>query len=116
MVQFQERPRTHSQPGRHDGHRRPQQQRAPAATSAHIDCDACPIAGTGCAGCMVALLGPVRLRLNHAERRAVAVLAEQGLVSQSEAEAAYAVPDLPDWMVEAGRLEVAPGEGLRAIS
>lgn len=49
---------------------------------------------------MVSLLGPVRLRLDAAEQRAVDVLVECALVSRGEAQEAYAVPDLPDWVVE----------------
>lgn len=49
---------------------------------------------------MVALLGPVRLRLDDAEQRALGILLECGLVSEQEAGEAYAEPDLPDWVVE----------------
>lgn len=50
---------------------------------------------------MVALLGPVRLRLDAVEQQAVDALLTEGLVSAEEAATAYAVPDLPDWMVAA---------------
>lgn len=49
---------------------------------------------------MVALLGPVRLRLDEPEQRAIGVLVECGLVSAQEAHDAYAVPDLPDWVID----------------
>lgn len=67
---------------------------------AWIDCDTCPIAGPGCGDCMVALLGPVRLRLDAAEQRAVGLLVDCGLVSVPDSHEAYAVPDLPDWVVQ----------------
>ena len=49
---------------------------------------------------MVALLGPVHLRLDAAEQRAVDLLVEHGLVCEEDVLEAYAVPDLPDWVVE----------------
>lgn len=91
-----------------------------ARPPARIDCDTCPIAGTGCGGCMVALLGPVRFRLDAAEQDAVEVLCEHGLVDAQEAAGAYAVPDLPEWVVASwpqGRPQepVTSGERLRAL-
>lgn len=96
MAHHHERARAHTLPAQSARGRS-----APAGSTALIDCDACPVAGRGCAGCMVALLGPVRLRLDAVERTAVDVLVERGLVGAEEAAAAYAVPDLPDWMVAA---------------
>ena len=74
---------------------------ASTAPAARIDCDTCPVAGRGCAGCMVALLGPVRLALDATEQGAVATLLARGLVTREEADSAYAEPDLPEWMLAA---------------
>lgn len=96
MAHHHERARVHTTAGP-DRRRR----QVSAGVSAHIDCDTCPVAGRGCAGCMVALLGPVRLRLDAHEQAAVDVLVRCGLVSAEEASTAHAVPELPDWMVAA---------------
>lgn len=61
---------------------------------------------------MVSLLGPVRLRLDAAEQRALGVLVECGLVTEQEAAQAHAVPDLPDWVVESWH---EPGETSRGL-
>ncbi|NLJ53367.1 MAG: hypothetical protein GX344_04430 [Intrasporangiaceae bacterium] len=85
---------------------------------ARMDCDDCPIAGTGCGDCMVALLGPVRFRLDAPEQRAVEELHRHGLVSAEEVAGAYATPDLPDWVAASWspeQLESDPAERLRAI-
>lgn len=96
MAHYHERARAHTAPA--DSTRgRP----APIGSAARIDCDTCPVAGRGCAGCMVALLGPVRFGLDALERQAVDALVERGLVGSVEAAEAYAVPDLPDWMISA---------------
>jgi hypothetical protein len=63
---------------------------------------------------MVALLGPVRLALDGPERVAVQALVAGGLVAPEEAARAYAVPDLPDWLVSA-RSRPEEGSPLRAI-
>jgi hypothetical protein len=109
MAHHHERARAHILPDQG-----PRGRPAPAGSTARIDCDTCPVAGRGCAGCMVALLGPVRLRLDAVERTAVEVLVERGLVGVEEAAAAYAVPELPDWMV-AARDHVEEESRLRAI-
>ena len=80
-----------------------------------IDCDTCPIAGRGCGSCMVALLGPVRLRLDGPEQRAVDALVDAGLVAAAEAREAHAVPDLPDWVIATWPAEDERGDRLRAI-
>lgn len=103
MAHFHERDRVHAQqpsapapPARASApHPRP------GASAARIDCDTCPVAGRGCAGCMVALLGPVRLRLDAAEQAAVDLFVDMGLVDAAEARSAYAEPALPEWMVQA---------------
>lgn len=103
MAHHHERARAHTLPAQ-SAHGRPavaHGRPAPAGSTALIDCDTCPVAGRGCAGCMVALLGPVRLRLDTVERTAVDVLVERGMVGAEEAATAFAVPDLPDWMVTA---------------
>lgn len=89
MAQYHERARVHAQPT--PARSRPS---APGSTvtAKRIDCDTCPIAGRGCGDCMVALLGPVRFRLDDTEQEAVAELVAHGLVAVKEAEAAYAVP------------------------
>ena len=104
MAHFHERDRVHAQqpsaalPARAPtAHARP----GGSASAARIDCDSCPVAGRGCAGCMVALLGPVRLRLDAAEQAAVDLLVDTGLVDAAEGRSAYAEPDLPEWMVQA---------------
>lgn len=102
-------PRTAPPPPR--GHRA-------ARSVARIDCDDCPIAGTGCGDCMVALLGPVRFRLDEAEQQVVAELERQGLVAAEEVASAYATPDLPDWVVAGWpqeHRETTAAERLRAI-
>ena len=104
MAHYYERDRVHAQqtPGRRTVH--PPMARpgpGPSTPSSRIDCDSCPVAGHGCAGCMVALLGPVRLRLDGAEQRVVDNLVDAGLVEAAEARTAHAVPDLPDWMLQA---------------
>lgn len=109
MAHFHERARAHTPPAHSTRDRS-----APPGSSARIDCDTCPVAGRGCGGCMVALLGPVRLRLDSQEQAAVQVLVERGLVGAEEARAAYAVPDLPDWMIEARQRHEAESV-LRAI-
>lgn len=83
--------------------------------AARIDCDTCPIAGRGCGDCMVALLGPVRLRLDEAEQRAVERLVRAGLVSPEVARDAHAEPDLPDWVTETWPQTHDSEERLRAI-
>ena len=103
MTQYQERDRVHHAPPRAPRHPRPDPVRtrsASASRTARIDCDSCPIAGHGCGDCMVALLGPVHLRLDAAEQGAVDLLVKHGLVCEEDALEAYAVPDLPDWVVE----------------
>ncbi|MGA8047747.1 MAG: hypothetical protein WCA30_15920 [Dermatophilaceae bacterium] len=104
MAHFHERHRVHAQqpsaplPARASAdHLRP----GASASAARIDCDSCPVAGRGCAGCMVALLGPVRLRLDADEQAAVDLLVDTGLVDAAEARSAYAEPELPEWMVQA---------------
>lgn len=109
MAHHHERARVHTTAGP-AGRSRP----VSAGSSAHIDCDTCPVAGRGCAGCMVALLGPVRLRLDVREQAAVDVLVGCGLVTAEEAAGAHAVPDLPDWMV-AARHDGEEESPLRAI-
>lgn len=91
---------TTSQPAAHTAAAHPAARSAASRPAARIDCDTCPIAGRGCGDCMVALLGPVRLRLDAAEQRAVDLLVDGGLVSAQDADEAYAVPDLPDWVVQ----------------
>ena len=103
MTHFHARDRVHAQqppvplparsPAAH--HHRP----GASASAARIDCDSCPVTGRGCAGCMVALLGPVRLRLDAAEQAAVDILVDAGLVDAAEARSAHAEPELPEWMV-----------------
>jgi hypothetical protein len=102
MAHFHQRDRVHAQQSSTrlpapSAHARP----GPSAPAARIDCDSCPVAGSGCAGCMVALLGPVRLSLDAAEQAAVDVLVDAGLVEAAEARSAYAQPDLPEWMLQA---------------
>lgn len=94
----------------------PRQQSLRPGDTARIDCDTCPIAGRGCGDCMVALLGPVRFRLDEVEQSAVDLLRARGLVTAEEADRAYATPDLPDW-VEAlhDRDDEIPAERMRAI-
>lgn len=109
MTHFHARDRVHAQQPRAPLPSAPLPARAPAAhtrpgasaSAARIDCDSCPVAGTGCAGCMVALLGPVRLRLDAAEQAAVDLLVDAGLVDAAEARSAHAAPDHPEWMVQA---------------
>lgn len=96
MAHYYERDKVHTAPPRAPQH----PVRPGSRPAARIDCDTCPIAGHGCGDCMVALLGPVRLRLDAVEQRAVGVLVDCGLVSAQDAHAAYAVPDLPDWVVQ----------------
>lgn len=109
MAHHHERAHVHTSPAR-SAPGRPR----PAGSAARIDCDTCPVAGLGCADCMVALLGPVHLGLDAHERAAVDRLVDFGLVSPEDARAAYAVPDLPDWVVAArGSGEEEPR--LRAI-
>jgi len=100
MAYYQEQARVHTQP--------PGPARGPAPGAAgstkRIDCDTCPIAGRGCGDCMVALLGPVRFRLDAAEERVVGQLREHGLVTAAEAAAAYAVPEVPGPDGAGGRL------------
>ena len=115
MAQYYENGPAHSAP-RHaptgrGGHRM-------SRSVARIDCDDCPIAGTGCGDCMVALLGPVRFRLDASEQRAVDELLRHGLVSTEDVTGAYATPDLPDWMAASWPQEdreAGPAERLRAI-
>lgn len=109
MAHHHERARVHTSAA-HSVRGRP----ASTAASARIDCDTCPVAGRGCAGCMVALLGPVRLALDAPEQAAVAALLARGLIGREEAAAAYAEPDLPDWMVSA-RDHTEQESQLRAI-
>lgn len=118
MAHHHERDRVHAQqgPARRTAH--PPSARpgpGPSSPSSRIDCDTCPVAGHGCAGCMVALLGPVHLGLDAPERAAVDLLVRRGLVSAEEAAAAYAVPDLPDWMTAARGPFEEDVERLRAI-
>ena len=109
MTHFHARDRVHAQRQRTPLPPAPLPAGAPSAhprpgastSAARIDCDSCPVAGRGCAGCMVALLGPVRLRLDAAEQAAVDLLVDAGLVEAAEARAAHAEPDLPEWMVQA---------------
>lgn len=108
MAHHHERPRVHMSAA--SARSRP----GPPGSSAHIDCDTCPVAGRGCAGCMVALLGPVRLALDAPERAAVQALVAGGLLAPEEAASAYAVPDLPDWLVSA-RPQAEEESPLRAI-
>lgn len=58
-----------------------------------MDCAGCPIAGHGCADCVVTLLfsAELGLPLDSQEGRAVATLQEQGLISAAEAARARAV-------------------------
>lgn len=115
MAQYYENGPVHSAP-RHtptaaDRHRM-------SRSVARIDCDDCPIAGSGCGDCMVALLGPVRFRLDPAEQQAAEELHRCGLVSAEELAGAYATPELPDWVVAGWpeeEREPGPGERLRAI-
>ena len=123
MTHFHERDRVHAQPTS-----TPPPARSPAAhprpgasaSVARIDCDGCPVAGRGCAGCMVALLGPVRLRLDAAEQAAVDLLVDAGLVDAAEARSAHAEPELPDWLVQAraagddGRMDRSQPTGVRS--
>lgn len=109
MAHHHERARVHTSDA-HTVRGRP----APTAPAARIDCDTCPVAGRGCAGCMVALLGPVRLRLDAVEQAAVDTLLARGLIAHEEARSAYAEPDLPDWMVSA-RDRGEPESTLRRI-
>lgn len=106
MAHYHERDRVHAAP--------PEPARGSDRT-ARIDCDTCPIAGRGCGGCMVALLGPVRLRLDGPEQRAVDTLVAGGLVAAAEAEGAYAVPDLPDWVVATWPARTEQAQRLQAI-
>ena len=124
MAHYHERDRMHSAPRATPATGPPTARptaRSTARSSARIDCDSCPIAGTGCGDCMVALLGPVRFRLDDAEQRAVAALSDHGLISEREAGAAYATPDLPDWMTQSWpqqedeRTGATGGNRLRAI-
>lgn len=107
MTHYYRRDRVHTAP-------RQQSTAHSQQSTARIDCDTCPIAGRGCGGCMVALLGPVRLRLDEIEQRAVDDLVRAGLASPEEARGAYAVPDLPDWVRETWPRDVERGERLRA--
>ena len=115
MTHYYDADRVHSAPR---VERRPEPARGTSRSVARIDCDTCPIAGSGCGGCMVALLGPVRFRLDAAEEQAVATLSEHGLVTEAEAAGAYAVPDLPDWVVASWPRPAQPDqvpERLRAL-
>ena len=119
MAHFHERDRVHAHQGPARRHTGPVQSRTTASV-ARIDCDSCPVAGRGCAGCMVALLGPVRLRLDPVEQAAVDALVDAGLVDAAEARSAYAEPDLPDVMLRARQAhdggpgpEAATGAGIR---
>jgi hypothetical protein len=50
-----------------------------------VDCDNCAVRGSACAGCLVSvLLGapPSGVELDEAEQRALAVLADAGMVPQ----------------------------------
>mgnify|MGYP001351505208 CR=1 FL=1 len=102
MAHYYERDKVHPAPAGAMPHPAPRAYPLSSGSrpAARIDCDTCPIAGHGCGDCMVALLGPVRLRLDEPEQRAVEVLVDCGLVSAQEAHEAYAVPDLPDWIVD----------------
>ena len=109
MAHHHERPRVHTSTAA-SARSRP----GAPGSSAHIDCDTCPVAGRGCAGCMVALLGPVRLALDAAEQAAVDILLARGLIAHEEARSAYARPELPNWMVSA-RDRAEPESTLRRI-
>ncbi|MBK9476105.1 MAG: hypothetical protein IPL94_07620 [Tetrasphaera sp.] len=58
-----------------------------------MDCAGCPIAGHGCADCVVTVLfaAELGLPLDPQEGRAVATLREAGLISAAEASRARAV-------------------------
>ncbi|KAB7742461.1 hypothetical protein GA707_16305 [Nostocoides sp. F2B08] len=121
MTHFHERDRVHAQPASAPPPGRfPAARPRPGATAARIDCDSCPVAGHGCAGCMVALLGPVRLRLDAAEQAAVDLLVDAGVVDAAEARSAYAEPHLPEWLVQArsagedGRMDRSRPSGARS--
>lgn len=109
MAYYQEQARVHTQPP--GPPHRPAS--GPAGSTKRIDCDTCPIAGRGCGDCMVALLGPVRFRLDGAEERVVEQLREHGLVTAAEAAGAYAVPEPPGPGGSSG--SSGSGERLRAI-
>jgi hypothetical protein len=109
MAHHHRQARVHTPPAQHDVDRP-----SPTAPATRIDCDTCPVAGRGCAGCMVALLGPVRLVLDRAERGAVDALLAAGLLSAQEAADAFAEPELPAWMA-ATRAEHETHGPLRAI-
>ncbi|HJE51942.1 MAG TPA: hypothetical protein K8V15_08200 [Tessaracoccus flavescens] len=47
----------------------------------HVDCDTCSARGSGCGDCVISvLLGPPAVSLVDDEQRALAVLADAGLI------------------------------------
>ncbi|MGQ0574656.1 MAG: hypothetical protein ACT4RN_10705 [Pseudonocardia sp.] len=75
-----------------------------------IDCDSCDVRGIACGDCVIGVLlgppeqagGPV-VRLDHSERRALDVLADQGLVPRLRL---VAPPVCPRAEPEAGERQV----------